>query len=110
MIVGDEEEDVEDISTRQGSNSRKALEIDEGKASRERVRRRHGVGDSGGGDDDEDEGDIDEDYEDDEDAIFIPLGWARQLPRSYYKGTDPEWQEFIKFARDRKRGERVRRE
>ena len=38
-----------------------------------------------------------------EDAIFIPLGLARQRPETYYKATDPEWQSFIEYRRDRER-------
>lgn len=43
-----------------------------------------------------------------EDAIFVPLGFARQLPRTFYKGTDPEWQSFIEFSKDKKRSQLVR--
>lgn len=43
-----------------------------------------------------------------EDAIFIPLGFARQLPQTFYKGTDPEWQSFIEFSKDKKRSQLVR--
>ncbi|KAK5149661.1 hypothetical protein LTR04_006990 [Oleoguttula sp. CCFEE 6159] len=42
-----------------------------------------------------------EDYDDD--SLFIPLGFAQKMPRTYYRGSDPEWQEFIKFAGDSKR-------
>lgn len=38
-----------------------------------------------------------------EDARFIPLGFARQRPQTFYRGSDPEWQSFIEFAKDRKR-------
>lgn len=38
-----------------------------------------------------------------EDGLFIPVGWPQQQSRTYYKGSDPEWQEFIKFAKDPKR-------
>ena len=38
-----------------------------------------------------------------EDAIFIPLGFARQQPEIYYKATDPEWQSFIEYRKDRER-------
>ena len=38
-----------------------------------------------------------------EDAIFIPLGFARQQPETYYKATDPEWQSFIEYRKDRER-------
>lgn len=43
-----------------------------------------------------------------EDAIFIPLGLVRQRRTSYYKGSDPEWQSFVEFSRDRKRSIDVR--
>lgn len=45
----------------------------------------------------------------DEDAIFIPLGWARQRPTAPYKGSDPEWHEFYKFSQDEARGQKTRR-
>lgn len=38
-----------------------------------------------------------------EDSTFIPLTWSKKLPRSFYRGSDPEWQEFIRFANDRPR-------
>ena len=43
-----------------------------------------------------------------EDAYFIPLGFARQRPQTYYKGSDPEWQSFIEFSKDRKRSMAIR--
>ncbi|KAI9880140.1 MAG: UAA transporter [Pleopsidium flavum] len=43
-----------------------------------------------------------------DDAIFIPLGWARQCPRTFYKGSDPEWQSFLAFAQDRRRSLMIR--
>jgi len=42
-----------------------------------------------------------------EDSLFIPLTWAWKLPRSFYKGTDPEWQDFVTFAKDRPKHARV---
>ncbi|KAF2435846.1 hypothetical protein EJ08DRAFT_729712 [Tothia fuscella] len=42
-----------------------------------------------------------EDEEGDVDSIFIPFGWPKPQPKTFYKGTDPEWQEFIKFSKDR---------
>ncbi|KAJ9648596.1 hypothetical protein H2201_000927 [Coniosporium apollinis] len=53
--------------------------------------------------DEEDDDYEDEDEEYDEDSLFIPLTWARQKPRTFYKGSDPEWQEFRRFAQDPKR-------
>lgn len=43
-----------------------------------------------------------------EDAMFIPLGWAKTLPPTVYKGSDPEWQGFVEFAQDRERSLRIR--
>ncbi|KAL8687433.1 MAG: hypothetical protein Q9218_006390 [Villophora microphyllina] len=50
------------------------------------------------------EGDVasEEEVQDDEDTIFIPLGFAYELPKQYYKGSDPEWQSFIQLSRDKK--------
>lgn len=45
--------------------------------------------------------------EGEEDAIFIPLTFATKLPREYYKGSDPEWQEFRKLAPDKERVQRI---
>ncbi|PNS20262.1 ATP-dependent permease MDL1, mitochondrial [Sphaceloma murrayae] len=49
-------------------------------------------------------------FEGDEDAIFIPLAPARKLPREFYKGTDPEWQEFKKFAPDKDKMQKLFKE
>ena len=38
-----------------------------------------------------------------ENAFFFPLGRPRQIPQTYYKGSDPEWQSFIEFRKDHKR-------
>lgn len=35
-----------------------------------------------------------------EDSTFIPLTWSTKQPRTFYRGSDPEWQEFIRIARD----------
>ena len=52
----------------------------------------------------------DYDVEDEEELepIFIPLGWTKARPRTYYKGSDPEWQEFRRIAPDHKRHARMR--
>jgi len=50
---------------------------------------------------DEDE-DGEDEYEDDGDALFIPFSWPKEMPRTYYRGSDPEWQEYVKFSRDEK--------
>lgn len=38
-----------------------------------------------------------------ENSFFIPLGRVRQLPLTYYKGSDPEWKSFVEFRQDHKR-------
>jgi len=45
-----------------------------------------------------------------EDSLFIPMTWAKKMPRTYYKGSDPEWQEFIKIAKDRPRHKTIQDE
>lgn len=42
------------------------------------------------------------DYDDgdEEDTMFIPLGWPRLVPGKDYAGDDPEWQTFLKTARN----------
>lgn len=52
----------------------------------------------------------DYDVEDEEELepIFIPLGWTKARPRTYYKGSDPEWQEFRRIAPDHKRHAKMR--
>ncbi|QIW96147.1 hypothetical protein AMS68_001665 [Peltaster fructicola] len=42
-----------------------------------------------------------------EDSLFIPMTWAQKMPKTYYKGSDPEWQEFIKIANDKERQKRI---
>ncbi|KAK5134383.1 hypothetical protein LTR08_006563 [Meristemomyces frigidus] len=44
------------------------------------------------------------------DSTFIPLTWSTELPRSYYKGTDPEWQAFLQIAKDLPRYKRIQEE
>ncbi|KAF2403717.1 hypothetical protein EJ06DRAFT_527321 [Trichodelitschia bisporula] len=41
--------------------------------------------------------------EDTDDVLFIPLGWPKLREKTFYKGSDPEWQEFIKFSRNREK-------
>jgi hypothetical protein len=55
------------------------------------------------------EGEEEEDEEDYDDAIlFLPTGLSRQRPQTFYKGSDPEWQEYKKLAGDRPRLEKIR--
>ena len=44
-----------------------------------------------------------------EDAVFIPLWFPKAKPEYFYKGSDPEWQSYAAFARDRERRNKVRR-
>jgi hypothetical protein len=60
--------------------------------------------------DDTDRGDDDQHHHDefaDEDSFFIPLTWSKKLPRSFYKGSDPEWQEFVKISKDKPRHKKI---
>ncbi|KAF1975223.1 hypothetical protein BU23DRAFT_552630 [Bimuria novae-zelandiae CBS 107.79] len=54
--------------------------------------------------------DDEEEEEDDEGLIFLPTGFSRPRPRRFYRGSDPEWQTFIRLAPDRKRMEKIREE
>ncbi|MCJ1380806.1 hypothetical protein MMC17_003915 [Xylographa soralifera] len=45
-----------------------------------------------------------------EDAWFIPLGLAHQRPQTFYRGSDPEWQSFVDFAKDKKKNAHIRHE
>ena len=53
----------------------------------------------------------DQEREDEEEdaSFFIPFpGTTRQLEPKPYRGSDPEWQEFVKFSKDQERAKRVR--
>jgi hypothetical protein len=54
--------------------------------------------DASGGAGDE-EGDSEEEME----GIFIPYWYPEQGPLEFYKATDPEYQEFLKFNKNDKR-------
>jgi len=56
--------------------------------------------------DDEDEDD-DEEYDP---ILFIPTGFSRLKPKRFWKGSDPEWQQFKKLATDRPRIDKIRGE
>ncbi|KAK5124232.1 hypothetical protein LTR85_001935 [Meristemomyces frigidus] len=45
-----------------------------------------------------------------EDSTFIPMTWATKAPRTFYKGSDPEWQEFVKVAKDKPRHKKIQNE
>ena len=44
------------------------------------------------------------------DSTFIPLTWSTKLPRTFYRGSDPEWQEFVKVAKDKPRHSKINNE
>lgn len=46
----------------------------------------------------------------DEDSTFIPMTWAKKMPRTWYRGSDPEWQEFVKIAKDKQRHRKIQDE
>ena len=56
--------------------------------------------------DEENEAEIPEEMP--EDAIFIPLGFTRQRPPTFYRGSDPEWQSFLEFRKDHDKEKAVR--
>jgi hypothetical protein len=49
------------------------------------------------------------DEEEVEDGLFIPCGWPKKQPRSFYRASDPEWKEFIKFSKETERHKDVQR-
>ena len=51
----------------------------------------------------------DDEDEEDNAILFLPTGFARPGPRTYYKGSDPEWQMFKQIASDRTRANKIRR-
>ncbi|KAK7191773.1 hypothetical protein PSPO01_02222 [Paraphaeosphaeria sporulosa] len=52
----------------------------------------------------------DEEEEEEDGLLFFPTGFSRPRPRSYYRGSDPEWQTFVRLAQDRPRVEKIRGE
>ncbi|WPH02627.1 Hypothetical protein R9X50_00549200 [Acrodontium crateriforme] len=42
-----------------------------------------------------------------EDSLFLPLTGMTKMPRTFYKGSDPEWQEFVKLAKDKARQKKI---
>ena len=59
---------------------------------------------------DADEDDEFEDVEPDEDSLFIPLSFAKRKERSFYRGSDPEWQEFVKLANDKEKRKKIQQD
>ena len=43
-----------------------------------------------------------EEDEDEDEGLFLPFPFTtEQVPSPPYRGTDPEWQEFMKISKDR---------
>jgi hypothetical protein len=60
-------------------------------------------------------GPVDDDTTDEEDeegeaVLFLPTGFSRPKAKTFWKGSDPEWQEFRKIAQDKERVLRIRGE
>ncbi|KAK6582143.1 hypothetical protein PZA11_005840 [Diplocarpon coronariae] len=52
-----------------------------------------------------------EEFEEAHKPLFIPFpGTTKQLKPVPYRGSDPEWQEFVKFSKDKKLAQKVRDE
>ncbi|KAL8779394.1 MAG: hypothetical protein Q9213_006962 [Squamulea squamosa] len=45
----------------------------------------------------------DENEDEDGSSFFVPLGFAYQLPQTFYKGSDPEWQSFVQLSKNKKK-------
>ncbi|KAI9840249.1 MAG: hypothetical protein M1837_001832 [Sclerophora amabilis] len=46
----------------------------------------------------------------DDDTVFIPLGLVYKTRQKPYKGSDPEWQEYIRFSQDSQNYKRLQSE
>jgi hypothetical protein len=89
------------------------IEIEEEKADDERETKRvrwRKVGEDTEDEDVEEEDQDDEDDEEETGLIFFPTGLSRPKRKEFYRGSDPEWQEFVRIAPDRTRLDRVRGE
>ena len=61
--------------------------------------------------DTEDGAETGQDVDDEDDyevLLFLPTGLSRPKPRTLYRGSDPEWQEFKRLATDAPRVQRIR--
>ncbi len=90
-------------------------EVDQSKPGRwkKQVRREDGsldeVDDEEANDEEDDEEEDDEEEYDDA-ILFFPTGFSRLKQKTFYRGSDPEWQEFKKLSQDKARIERIRQE
>lgn len=46
--------------------------------------------------------------EEDDEALFIPCSIPQKLPKTFYRQSDPDWQEFVRVSNDEKRSSAVR--
>ena len=44
-----------------------------------------------------------------EDAVFIPLWFPKEKPHYFYKGSDPEWQNYATLAKDEEKCKQLQR-
>lgn len=57
-----------------------------------------------------DEVELPEEPEEDTEPLFfpLPLTW-REIKQDSYRGSDPEWQEFVKFSKQHDLAQQIRR-
>jgi hypothetical protein len=51
---------------------------------------------------------VEDEEEEDSAILFLPTGFSRPRPRTFYRGSDPEWQAFQEVSQDRPRIEKIR--
>jgi hypothetical protein len=52
---------------------------------------------------------VQKEIEEDDRPLFVPFpGTTKQVTPRPYRGSDPEWQEYIKFSKNQALGKRVR--
>ena len=84
--------------------------IDEAELEEEQESAQQAEGEDGEEEEEEEEEEEGPPFYADEENTFIPLTWSKKMPRTYYRGSDPEWQEFIKIAKDKGRHRKVQDE
>lgn len=58
----------------------------------------------------QDDEEADEDEDEDEAILFLPTGFSRPRRKTYYRSSDPEWQEFKRIATNPARVQKIREE
>jgi hypothetical protein len=56
----------------------------------------------------EQEHEEEEEEEEMESLLFFPTGLSRPKPKTFYKGSDPEWQAFKRLGQDPERQTRIK--